>query len=172
MIINGNHLKRMFNDLISNELVHYKNDQQILALAKENVSIAKRVGKKVLKNSLEKAKDNYRFACSKARKEAKASNASADEKIAALTQEYQAKIAELEKTYADSLKLAQDNYVQVKAEKTPKLAEDKAALTTAKASAKAKVDAYRKQLRSEHIAKQKGNIARFFAHDGFQHHRP
>ena len=164
MIINGNHLKRMFNDLISNELVHYKNDQQILALAKENVSIAKRVGKKVLKNSLEKAKDNYRFACSKARKEAKASNASADEKIAALTQEYQAKIAELEKTYADSLKLAQDNYVQVKAEKTPKLAEDKAALTTAKASAKAKVDAYRKQLRSEHIAKQKGNIARFFAH--------
>jgi len=164
MIINGNHLKRMFNDLISNELVHYKNDQQILALAKENVSIAKRVGKKVLKNSLEKAKDNYRFACSKARKEAKASNASADEKIAALTQEYQAKIAELEKTYADSLKLAHDNYVQVKAEKTPKLAEDKAALTTAKASAKAKVDAYRKQLRSEHIAKQKGNIARFFAH--------
>ncbi len=59
MIINGDHLKHAYDDLISSELIKYKNDERLLEIAHDEYRFAKRKKNKVSKEDLAKAKANF-----------------------------------------------------------------------------------------------------------------
>ena len=56
MIINGNHLKRYYNDLINAEFIAYKNDLRLLSLEKEE----RKILKSRIKDEQKKAKKEKR----------------------------------------------------------------------------------------------------------------
>jgi len=55
MIINGDHLKRHFDDLVSPEMIKYKNDAQLLSIAKNEAHFAKKRRHKFTKEQKETA---------------------------------------------------------------------------------------------------------------------
>jgi oligopeptide transport system ATP-binding protein len=110
MIINGNHLKHYFEDLISPELIKYKNDQQLLDIARAEVTFSWKRKNKISPEAKAKAKANYAkekerlapilAADKKALKEAKAK---AKVKVAEMKAEIVARHKELRKPILDRL---------------------------------------------------------------------
>jgi oligopeptide transport system ATP-binding protein len=104
MIINGNHLKHAYDDLISNELIKYKNDCRLLEIAKDEAKYTARKRNHCSDEAKQKAAAHY--ADEKARlspiiaADKVALNAvrkTAKEKVAAMRQEIVARHKELER---------------------------------------------------------------------------
>jgi oligopeptide transport system ATP-binding protein len=59
MIINGDHLKHYYNELISEELVKYKNDKRLLEIAKDEAAFAKKKKNNVSEEKKQAALKEY-----------------------------------------------------------------------------------------------------------------
>jgi oligopeptide transport system ATP-binding protein len=101
MLINGSHVKRMYNDLISQDLVRYKNDLRLFEIEKEELAFAKKEAKKTKNDKTDDAayaEAKAKFVAKKSEYKAKFSDDKA--KLAITKKEARSKVKEFIKGVA------------------------------------------------------------------------
>jgi oligopeptide transport system ATP-binding protein len=150
MIINGNHLRHRYDEIINKELISYKNNQRLLELAKENLRYETAKQKALLAQNQDSLKAKYAEQLAQLKRDASAST-NAAEQSAKLKAALNDDLSKAKDQCSLAISEATKRYEAEKSRLTPIIASDKTALAAKRKVASAEV----KKLKAEIVARHK-----------------